>query len=431
MYRNILNELAAWFEEQRRRILYIKGAHGVGKTWTIKDFSTAFFSKPIYIDLQTNERLFSILCDYNTNDSSIDERIQAFEAFLPEENALSDSIIIFDNMLSTEESDRLFHEFSRRHRKYVICLIASSMQVTEYEYHHPDVFKLLRMRPMTFEEYMIANKANPFISAIECSKAKPLNPLEEAAIMNLLREYLLIGGMPEAVQAFCKSRDYKTVREIQNRILSEYESIFKRQFSQALAQRIRRVWRSIPAQLTHENKKFMYRFVEENARAREYLDAVQALCDLGVARKLPRLISGELPLENNVDYKSFELFMLDHGLLQAAYKNPVDDGCDIAYTFTEHNNAIAEQFIFQELSSKMGNIYYWVSGATARVPFVYESDNAPVPVDIRFSVNNKAQNIKAFRSKNPDTEISIRISLEQVSLDSKVLNIPIYGLWAI
>ena len=156
MYRNIINELAAWYDEPRRRILYIKGAHGVGKTWTIKDFSTAFFSTPIYIDLQTEQKLFNTICDYSDFDYSLEERIRAFEELLPAEQELSDSIIIFDNMVSSEDSDRFFHEFTRRHRKYVICLISSSMEITEYEYHHPDVFKLLRMRAMTFAEYMMA-----------------------------------------------------------------------------------------------------------------------------------------------------------------------------------------------------------------------------------------------------------------------------------
>ena len=77
----------------------------------------------------------------------------------------------------------------------------------------------------------------------------------------------------------------------------------------------------------------------------------------------------------------------------------------------------------------MGNVYYWVSGATARVPFVYDGEDTPVPVDIRFVENKKAQNIKTFRSKYPNTEISLKISLSQVYLDDKVLNVPAYGLW--
>ena len=95
----------------------------------------------------------------------------------------------------------------------------------------------------------------------------------------------------------------------------------------------------------------------------------------------------------------------------------------------EKNGAIAEQFIFQELSSKIPYLYYWVSGATARVPFVYEGENAPVPVDIRFVPNTKAQNIKTFRSKNPNTDIVVKVSFNQVCLDGDTLNIPAYGLW--
>ena len=98
-------------------------------------------------------------------------------------------------------------------------------------------------------------------------------------------------------------------------------------------------------------------------------------------------------------------------------------------SLTEKSGAVAEQFIFQELSSRIPYLYYWVSGATARVPFVYEGENAPVPVDIRFVPNSKAQNIKTFRSKNPNTNIMVKVSFNQVSMDGNVLNIPAYGLW--
>lgn len=173
----------------------------------------------------------------------------------------------------------------------------------------------------------------------------------------------------------------------------------------------------------------MYKSVDSNARSREYAEAAQALCNLGIARKLPRLTSGNLPLEEHVDYKSFELFFIDHGLLRAAYGLPMNEEIDVNDILAEKCGAIAEQFIFQELSSKIPYLYYWVSGATARVPFVYEGEDAPVPVDIRFVPNSKAQNIKTFRSKNSNTNIAVKVSFNQVSLDGDTLNIPAYGLW--
>ena len=202
--------------------------------------------------------------------------------------------------------------------------------------------------------------------------------------------------------------------------MEDYVQLMKQTYPVALYQRCKRIFRSIPEQLARENKKFMYKSVDSNARSREYAEAAQALCNLGIARKLPRLTSGNLPLEEHVDYKSFELFFIDHGLLRAAYGLPMNEEIDVNDILAEKCGAVAEQFIFQELSSKIPYLYYWVSGATARVPFVYEGEDAP---------NSKAQNIKTFRSKNSNTNIAVKVSFNQVSLDGDTLNIPAYGLW--
>lgn len=443
MYRNVINDLAAWYEERRRRILYIKGARGVGKTWSIKDFSTTFFEHTVYIDVSCSPDFLNVIAgivyipDSTGTRSNIgiipmEARVAAMETLLAEQFGELDydrTLLIFDEVQNIDGCSEFFYEFAKRHRSYPICLIASTMCITEFEYHHADVFNIIRIRPMSFEEYMLANEAHPLLAAIEQQKNSPLTSLEKDTVCQMLKEYLIIGGMPEIIKTFIENKDYAEVRSKQLAMLEDYRQMIRDSFPYAMAQRVKRIWESIPKQLTHDNKKFMYRFVEENARAREYADAVQNLCNLGLIRKLPRLLAGELPLESHADYNSFELFLIDHGLLRALYGEPADESLSLQDIFAEQNGAVAEQFIFQELSSKMGYLYYWISGATARVSFVYEGDEHPIPVDIRFIKNKRAQNIKTFRAKIPNTDISLQISLDQVTLDNKILNVPAYGLW--
>lgn len=421
MYRNIINDFATWFDESRRRILYIKGARGVGKTWAVRDFATAFFKKQYYINLAEDAACREAIEGTSSLDLLLSNRFDS--------DSFADGILIFDEVQMVADCAEFFYSFRKAHPDYTLCMVASSMEFTEYEYSHPDVFNILRMRPMTFEEYMIASKAHPFLDAISKHKDKPLTNLEIGAITSMLREYLLVGGMPGIVHAYLKDRDLSIIRPMQETMLEDYIQLMKHTYPNALYQRCKRVFRSIPEQLARENKKFMYKSVDSNARSREYAEAAQELCNLGIGRKLPRLTSGTLPLEDHVDYKSFELFFIDHGLLRAAYGLPMREDIDVNEILTEKSGAVAEQFIFQELSSRIPYLYYWVSGATARVPFVYEGENAPVPVDIRFVPNSKAQNIKTFRSKNPNTDIVVKVSFNQVSMDENVLNIPAYGLW--
>lgn len=421
MYRNIINDFANWYDQTKRKILYVKGAKGVGKTWAVRDFATAFFKQQCYINLAEDSACQDAIAGDSNLDLLLSQRFPFGDA--------SDCIFIFDEVQAVPDCAEFFYAFRKNHPDYTICLIASSMEFTEFEYSHPDVFEIFRMRPMTFEEYMIASKAHPFIDAISKHKDTPLTNLEIGAITSMLREYLLVGSMPGVVHAYLKNRDLSIIRPMQEALLEDYVQLMKQTYPVALYQRCKRIFRSIPEQLARENKKFMYKSVDSNARSREYAEAAQALCNLGIARKLPRLTSGNLPLEEHVDYKSFELFFIDHGLLRAAYGLPMNEEIDVNDILAEKCGAVAEQFIFQELSSKIPYLYYWVSGATARVPFVYEGEDAPVPVDIRFVPNSKAQNIKTFRSKNSNTNIAVKVSFNQVSLDGDTLNIPAYGLW--
>ena len=201
------------------------------------------------------------------------------------------------------------------------------------------------MRPMTFEEYLIANKVTPIVSAIESSKSTPLNPIEEKTVLSMLRDYMIVGGMPGIVKCFITNKDFDKVRAMQLEQIDAYEKLIRNSFSSAMATRCRRIWKSIPAQLSRDNKKFMYRFVEENARSREYSDAAYNLCNLGLARKLPRLTECKLPMENYVDYKSFELFMIDHGILRAQYNLPCNENITLEEILAEKNGAVAEQYI--------------------------------------------------------------------------------------
>jgi hypothetical protein len=457
MYRTVINDFVSWYEERKRKILYVKGALGVGKTWAIKDFATGFFESSLYISLISDADVRNIITfqdtdnslaetiqtnDFPLDDSTIQDGVrqsikrldELFSKRYPDIN-FSKCMLIFDDAEGLSLSDIFFHEYRRVHPDYSLCVSASTMEITPYQYHYKDVFKIIRMRPLSFEEYLIAKKAHPLITAITNNKTTPLKPFEEQSIHDHLKEYLITGGMPEVVNNFIKYKDFSKVRKIQKEIIKQYEQIIFHMLSSALSQRCRRIWRSVPNQLCKDNRKFMYKYVEENARAREYDTATQTLCNLGFVRKLPRLIKPELPLEENADHKSFELFLIDHGLLRAMYDFPAsDENVTLTDIFSEGNGAVAEQFIFQELSCRLPFLYYWISGATARIPFVYECDNSAVPVDIQFTPRSKAQSIKVFNKKYKDagkTDSSLKISLGQISLDKSILNIPVYGLWTL
>ena len=415
MYRNIIEDMIEWQEERNRQMLYIKGAVGVGKTWIVKDFATAFYPACCYVDCTEG-----VSANTDELDSLLASRFS--------EEELTKGLIVFDEVQHIPDAAEFFYDYKKLHKDFHICLIASNMQITEFEYTHGDCYKLLRLRPMTFEEYLIANRAGAFIEAIKGGRYT-FSQLETDALERLLADYLMIGGMPGVVSAFIRSKNYEKVRLLQDEINDANLKLLKSELPDAMYQRTKRVFKSIPKQLSKDNKKFMYKSAEANARSREYAEATQLLCDYGLARKLPRLTEGKLPLEDYVDYKSFELFFLDHGLLRASLKLPISDKLTLNELMNESGGAVAEQYLFTELSSAIGILYYWVSGATARVPFVYEGSDSPIPIDIRYNRSKHPQNIKVFKEKNPDTTSFIRVTADEYAENSYEKDIPLYALW--
>ena len=222
MYRNIINDFANWYDQTKRKILYVKGAKGVGKTWAVRDFATAFFKQQCYINLAEDSACQDAIAGDSNLDLLLSQRFPFGDA--------SDCIFIFDEVQAVPDCAEFFYAFRKNHPDYTICLIASSMEFTEFEYSHPDVFEIFRMRPMTFEEYMIASKAHPFIDAISKHKDTPLTNLEIGAITSMLREYLLVGGMPGVVHAYLKNRDLSIIRPMQEALLEDYVQLMKQTY---------------------------------------------------------------------------------------------------------------------------------------------------------------------------------------------------------
>ena len=200
--------------------------------------------------------------------------------------------------------------------------------------------------------------------------------------------------------------------------------------SKQLVKKILQVWDSVPAQLTKENKKFMYGAVDAKARAREYVAAVDWLIEAGYVRKGQKVTQGLSPLTDYLDLKSFELYYLDHGLLRNVSGITAKEAENDEAIFDAMHGILSEQLVLAELTlnSNVQELYFWTSEATARIDFVFEDDGEIIPVDVQTTIRKKAQNLKVFHQKYGN-RMWIRISLEALSFHKGNLNVPIYGLW--
>ena len=172
----------------------------------------------------------------------------------------------------------------------------------------------IKMYPMTFSEFVEASGKKQLLEFLYTSTWKEISSLS-SIFTDFLRQYYHVGGMPEVVDSYFSTHDLKEVRQIQNRILDDYEQDFSKHIPSALLSKVRMVWQSIPSQLAKENKKFIYGALKKGARAKEFEDAIDWLDHAGLIHKVNRVTKIQKPLKFYEDFNSFKLFISDLGLL--------------------------------------------------------------------------------------------------------------------
>ena len=271
-----------------------------------------------------------------------------------------------------------------------------------------------------------------------------LNPGQENSgrLVSLLKQYLFVGGMPEAVLAFAETADPNAARRVHNDLLRSYNADFSKYADDALAERIRRVWRAVPANLAKENRKFMFSKIRESARAREYEDALQWLADTSLVCPSTCVSAPEPPLISHEDESVFKVYLLDVGLLGAMNNVAARTILDDEVLFSSFKGALAEQFAAQEILAcgqagngldAGGKLHYFVNQATrTEIDFIVDGNALapqPVPIEVKAGVNLQAKSLSAFVRKY-QPPLAVRTSLAHPSQDGIIEDVPLYALGA-
>ena len=238
--------------------------------------------------------------------------------------------------------------------------------------------------------------------------------------------------MPEVVQAFADNQDFNEVREIQQRILAAYEQDFSKHAPNEVVPRIRMLWNSIPAQLTKENKKFIYGLIKKGARAKEYELAMLWLTDCGLVHKVYRVNAPSLPLKAYEDLKAFKLFLVDVGLLSCMVGLRQDVLLDGNALFKEFKGALSEQYVLQQLETLKGlDIYYWTAErGTAEVDFVIHNGKDVIPIEVKAETNLQAKSLQMYHETFAP-RLSIRTSMADHKREDWLLNLPLWAIGAV
>lgn len=426
LYRTALETLTKWKNSPNKKPLIIEGARQVGKTWLMKEFGKKSFTKTVYINFDSNSRMKELF----DSDLNVERLIMGFELYSDCKITPDDTLIIFDEVQEVPRALSSLKYFCENAPEYNIICAGSLLGIALHEGTSFPVGKVdfLHLYPLTFREFLLAAGKEKFVELLKNGDYSMLSVFRQDLI-DLLKHYYFIGGMPEAVNAFTVNKDFREVRDIQKRILNAYEQDFSKHAPTDTVPKIRMIWNSIPSQLAKENKKFLYGLVREGARAKEFENAIMWLSDCGLVHKVPRVTAGRLPLKAYEDMKAFKMYMLDVGLLgcmAGLSAKTLLDGNDL---FVEFKGALTEQYVLQQMiSEKNFNIcYYTNDSGQCEVDFIVDNGELAVPVEVKAEVNLKAKSLKSYLDKfSPD--IAVRTSMADYKKDNDLVNLPLYAI---
>lgn len=422
MYRTAIEQLRQWKLRPNRKPMVLLGARQVGKTWLMKEFARTDYAKLVYINFEEEASLQHLF----ENDFDIDRILKSIE--LRFQVSVDDkTLLVFDEIQSVKRGVTSLKYFYEKAPHLHIMVADSMLGLSTAESIPVGKVDYLRLYPMTFQEYLLAQGKERVVQCINDSEWPLLQSVKDRLIQDL-KNYYYVGGMPEAVEAFVQRQDYAEVRRIQNNILLAYEGNFAKHAPAGVVPRIRMVWNSLPLQLARENKKFVYGAVKSGARAKDFELALQWLVDAGLVIKVNRTKSGMLPLKAYENMAAFKLFTLDVGLLCAQNKTQVETLVRGNELFSTFKGALTEQYVAQQLSTFVDQLYYWsAENSSGEIDFLVQLHDKVTPIEVKAEENLKAKSLHVFTGKYSNLH-GLRLSMSDYRKQDWMTNVPLYAL---
>lgn len=424
MKRYAIDDLIRWKSSRRRKPLIVEGARQVGKTWLVKEFAKQCYKNIAYINFEQNKFLRNL---FNT-DFDTSRIIEAISAATHTEIVAGETLIFLDEIQEAEHGLTSLKYFNEEAPQQHVIAAGSLLGIELHKNSSFPVGKVqfLTLHPMCFLEFLDAigeHRLTKYIINKDWSNTNLFAPI----LKDLLRKYFYVGGMPEAVLTYQEERNMDSVREVHNEILKSYDFDFSKHAPADTVPRIRMLWRSLPSQLSKENRKFIYGLIKEGARAREYEIALQWLFDAGLIHRVSNVTAPRIPLTSYEDKSAFKIFTLDIGLLGAMSgldSATIVDGNKI---FTEFKGALTEQFALQELILHHEPFYYAKANSRLEIDFLIQAEGKVIPIEVKAEENLKSKSLRQFVTDN-SIDTAYRISMSDYREESWMTNLPLYAI---
>ena len=427
--RKVDTYLTNWKKNPDRKPLIIKGARQIGKTRSIEWFASQNYKSVIQINFVEQTKYREIFND----GFEVDSILKNISLLNPEFKFISgETIFFFDELQACPNCATSLKFFKLDGRFDVICS-GSLMGISykEIESNSVGYKEDYEMYSMDFEEFLWAKGySEEFIDGLyaQMIELKPLSALQMDTLMELFRDYVIIGGMPEVVATYIRNKNFSGTLAIQRQLLKDYEEDITKYVEGLDKAKVKAVYNHISTFLAKENKRFQITKIGKNARNRDYIGCVEWLADAGVVNICYCLNQPEIPLKGNYDSKLYKIYFKDTGLLIASLDEEAQEDLRANKNLGTYKGAIYENIVGDMLVKQGYQLYYYNSDKPAlEMDFFVRDADSLIPVEVKATDGATASlNNLLKENKYPDIKYGIKLGYKNIGFNGKFYTFPYF-----
>lgn len=431
MYRKIMAYLEKWKESPHRKPLILQGARQVGKTYSVLEFGRNNYENVAYFNFESNPKLADTF-DESINPSYL---IPILSHIAGQTIIKEKTLIIFDEVQLCERALTSLKYFCEEAPEYHIIVAGSllGVAVNRERFSFPvGKVDMKTLYPMDLEEFMLALGEDSLVNKIkECFENNtPMPSSLHNSAMQIYKQYLVVGGMPECVMQYVNTKDHILVRHTQSNILLSYLNDMSKYNNLNEIKKTRLVYDNITVQLSKKNTRFQYKLVKKGGRASEFENAIEWLVLSGIVSQIYKVEQINKPLENYRDIDAFKIYVSDLGLLCAKKELVPNDVLYMVEELNDFKGGMVENYVNSQLIINGYTTYYWESARGAEVDFIIQREGKIIPIEVKSADNTRAKSLNIYiEAYKPD--YAIKLSTKNFGFEDNKKTVPLYAAFCI
>jgi hypothetical protein len=430
MKRFIDQELLQWKENPVRKPLLIRGARQVGKTYSVRQLAKSF---PSYLEVNfESDRSVHTFFEKDLNPDEICMNLSAYYNVPVQDGQ---TLLFLDEIQTCPQAISSLRFFYEKRPGLHVLAAGSLLEFALQELPSFGVGRIdnLFMFPLSFDEFLLAmSEERLYQFKTSHGFDTPLSLPIHDKLLDYLRKFLVLGGLPEVVHSFAENRDYLQAQQILDRLITGYEDDFAKYKKRVPVSRLREVFRYIVFQA---GKKFNVSKASESSNHAQIKEALELLEMAGLVYRVLHTAASGIPLGAEVNPKNFKVILFDHGIFQSIL------GMELSSYLTEkdftmvNKGTLAEQYVGTEIIKNLAGIfrpqlYYWhreKRGSNAEVDFLVQKNHEIIPLEVKSGMQGKMQSLRLFLQEKKIGR-GIRVSMENFGQYDNIRVLPLYAV---